>query len=290
MAFMEYRTFQLETMPELTSPVVVIGFRGWGNALDVSAGMAAYLVETLEGLSVGHLLADRCYRYDENRPVVKIESGQMLSIDPPGGRFYAIETGSGENDLLVMIADEPNLNWYGFTGELVDLACRLDALAVISLGSMFDTVLHTDRMVSAVATGNEFQGAFSRHRVIPITYHGPSAIHTIILEACRKRALAGASLWCHCPAYLQGITHHGLMLALARLLTDMASFSLKTEVLEARWSALDIQIQALIDENPKLDGIMDQIRRKKRQGAWQNLGQGGKKQGNVINLQDFLDP
>lgn len=287
---MEYRTFQLETMPELTSPVVVLGFRGWGNALDVSAGMATYLVETLEGLLVGHLVADRCYRYDESRPVVKIESGRMLSIDPPEGRFYTIETRSGENDLLVMIADEPNLNWYRFTGELVDLAHRLNAPAVISLGSMFDNVLHTDRMVSAVATGNDFQGAFSRHRVIPITYHGPSAIHTIILEACRKRALPGASLWCHCPAYLQGITHHGLMCDLARLLADMASFSVSTEVLEGRWSALEIQIQALIAENPKLNGIMDQIRRKKREGAWQNLEQRVKKQGNVINLQDFLDP
>jgi proteasome assembly chaperone (PAC2) family protein len=287
---MEYRTFKLATMPDLTSPVVVLGFRGWGNALDVSAGMAAYLVEALGGLLVGRLVADRCYRYDEIRPVVKIESGRMLSIDPPGGSFYAIETGSGENDLLVMIADEPHLNWYRFTGELMDLAHRLNAPSVISLGSMFDNVLHTDRMVSAVATGNEFQDAFSRHRVIPITYHGPSAIHTIILEACRKRALAGASLWCHCPAYLQGITHHGLMCELARLLTDMASFSLEMEVLESRWSTLENQIRALIAENPKLDGIMDQIRRKKREGAWQNLGDSGKKQGNVINLQDFLDP
>ena len=287
---MAYQTFQFETMPELASPVVVLGFRGWGNALDVSAGMAAYLVETLEGRWVGSLVPDRCYRYDESRPVVKIDSGQMLSIDPPGGAFYAIETRTGENDLLVMIADEPNLNWYRFAGELVDLAHRLSATAVISLGSMFDNVLHTDRMVSAVATGKEFQGAFSRHRVIPISYHGPSAIHTIILEACRKRERAGASLWCHCPAYLQGITHHGLMCELARLLADMASFSLKTDALEARWSALEIQIQALIAENPKLDGIMDQIRRKKREGAWQNMGQRGKKQGNVINLQDFLDP
>ena len=80
------------------------------------------------------------------------------------------------------------------------------------------------------------------------------------------------------------------MCELARLLTDMASFSLEMEVLESRWSTLENQIRALIAENPKLDGIMDQIRRKKREGAWQNLGNSGKKQGNVINLQDFLDP
>ena len=43
---MEYETFQLEMMPTLKAPVFIIGFRGWGNALEVSTGMTAYLVET----------------------------------------------------------------------------------------------------------------------------------------------------------------------------------------------------------------------------------------------------
>ncbi len=189
-----------------------------------------------------------------------------------------------------MIADEPSLNWYRFSRELVDLAHRLGTPGVISLGSMFDNVLHTDRIISAVTSGSNFEDLVSRHRVIPINYHGPSAIHTIILEACRKRAVAGASLWGHCPAYLQGITHHGMMLQLVRLLADMASFSVKTDALEAGWEALEIQIQKLMTDNPKLKEIMDQVRRKKREGAMQDLGQGGNEQGKVINLKDFLDP
>ena len=290
MARMEYQTFRLETLPALTAPVFIIGFRGWGNALEVSAGTAAYLMETLQAVSFGHIEPDACYRYDESRPVVKIETGVMKSIAPPGGSFFAIETHPGENDLVILIADEPSLNWYRFSRELVDLAHRLKTPGVITLGSMFDNVLHTDRIISAVTTGSDFEGMVSRHRVIPINYHGPSAIHTIILEACRKRAVAGASLWGHCPAYLQGITHHGMMLQLVRLLADMASFSVKTDALEAGWEALEIQIQKLMADNPKLQGIMDQVRKKKREGAVQDLGQGGNEQGKVINLKDFLDP
>jgi len=286
---MEYQTFRLMTMPTLAAPVFIIGFRGWGNALEVSAGTAAYLVEALQGVAIGHIDPDACYRYDESRPVVKIESGEMKSITPPGGSFFAIETNPGDNDLVILIADEPSLNWYRFSRELVELANRLGTPAVITLGSMFDNVLHTDRVISAVTTGFDFKGLVSRQRVIPINYHGPSAIHTIILEACRKRAVAGASLWSHCPAYLQGIAHHGMMLQLVRLLTDMASFSLKTEALEARWEALETQIRQLMTDNPKLEEIMDQIRKKKREGAMQNLGQSGNQQGKVINLQDFLD-
>jgi proteasome assembly chaperone (PAC2) family protein len=287
---MEYQTFRLETMPVLTTPVFIIGLRGWGNALEVSAGTADYLVETLNAVSIGHIDPDTCYRYDDSRPVVRIETGEMKSITPPGGNLFAISTQPGENDLVILIADEPSLNWYQFSRELVDLARQLGTPGVITLGSMFDNVLHTDRIISAVTTGSDFQGVVSRHRLIPVNYHGPSAIHTIILEACRKRAVAGANLWGHCPAYLQGVTHHGLMLQLVRMLADMASFSVPTMALEARWEALEIQIQKLITDNPKLEGIIDQIRKKKRQGAMQNLGQPGKEPGKVINLQDFLDP
>jgi proteasome assembly chaperone (PAC2) family protein len=286
---MAYRTFKLEKIPTLAAPVFVIGFRGWGNALDVSSGTATYLAEALQAECIGHIDPDACYRYDESRPVVEIDTGQMKTITPPGGKFFAIATHPGENDIVILVADEPSLNWYRFSWELVDLAHQFGSAGMITLGSMFDNVLHTDRIISAVTTGSYFGGVVSRHRVIPINYHGPSAVHTIILEACRNRALAGASLWGHCPAYLQGITHHGLMLQMVRLIADMAAFSLNTQALEARWEALEIQIQKLMSDNPKLEEVIDQIRKKKRQGAMQNLGQNGNKQGKVINLQDFLD-
>ena len=287
---MDFETIQLETVPTLEAPVFIIGFRGWGNALDVSSGMAGYMVDSLQGHPMGRINPDVCYRYDEIRPEVQIESGRVISLNPPGGSFFAIETNPDERDLVVLTADEPSLNWYRFSQELVDLAQQLSAPAVISLGSMFDNVLHTDRIISAAATGSDFERVLERHGVIPINYYGPSAIHTIILDACKKRGVFGISFWSHCPAYLQGITHHGMMLQLARLLGDIASFSLTTDELEARGEALNIQIQELISDNPKLEGIIDQIRRKKREGAWQNLGEKNNVQGNVINLRDFIDP
>jgi proteasome assembly chaperone (PAC2) family protein len=286
---MTYDTFHLEQMPSLTAPVMIIGLRGWGNALEVSSEMAAYLVDALDGRAIGRIDADRCYRYDDNRPEVQIESGRLTAIKPPGGTFFAVETKAGDTDLMVLIADEPSLNWHRFSQELVDLAHRLEAPAVISLGSMFDHVLHTDCIVSAATTGDAHAAVLDRHGVIAINYHGPSAIHTLILDACRRQGVFGASLWAHCPAYLQGVTHHGLMLTLAQLIGDLASFSLDTDILESRWSALETQIKELIADNPKLAGIVDQIRKKKREGAWQNLGKTGEGQGNVINLRDFID-
>ena len=286
---MEYTTIQLREMPALSSPTMIIGLRGWGNALDVSADMAAYLVDQNNGQSIGRIHSDACYRYDENRPLTKIETGEIKAIHGPGGHLYAVHSNRDDEDLLILVADEPSLNWHRFSNELVDLALNLGARAVFTLGSMFDHVLHTDRIISAATTGIDFSRVFKRYGVVSINYHGPTAIHTLILDGCRKRGIAGASLWCHCPAYLQGITHHGLMIQLGRILGEMIPFSIRTDELQTRWEALEIQIQQLISENPKLEGIIEEIRKKKREGAWEGIKQNGSDQGNVINLEDFRD-
>jgi len=287
---MEFATFQLETLPPLASPTVLVGMRGWGNALEVASAMATFMVDSLEGRSVGRINSDACYRYDEDRPDVRIEDGRLKSIHASGGSFFAVENDPDQGDMLILVADEPSLNWQRFCRELADLARSLDARGMISLGSMFDSVLHTDRIISAFTNGDDYAEIFSRHGVPPINYHGPSAIHTLLLDACTKKGLPAASLWCHCPAYLQGITHHGMLIQLAGVLADMVSVSLDTEKLESLWKALEIQIQDLIAENPKLEGIVDQIRKKKRRGAIQNRGKTEKTQADVIRLKDFFDP
>jgi proteasome assembly chaperone (PAC2) family protein len=287
---MKFATLLLETMPELASPTIVVGLRGWGNALEVASAMATFMVDSLEGRAVGRIDSDACYRYDENRPEVRIEDGRLKSIHASGGSFFAVKSDSDQCDLLILVADEPSLNWQRFCEDLADLALNVDARGLISLGSMFDSVLHTDRMISAFTTGDEYAEIFTRYGVLPINYHGPSAIHTLILDACRKRGLPGASLWCHCPAYLQGITHHGMLIQLAKVLSDMVSVSLDTQKLESLWKALEIQIQELIADNPKLEGIVDQIRKKKRRGAIQNREKAENRQADVIRLKDFFDP
>lgn len=286
---MDYRTFEIEPLTALTAPHVIVGFRGWGNALDVASGAAVYLVETLGGAAAGRLQADACFRYDENRPVVHISGGKLEAITPPGGVFYALPRPAGEGDLLILVADEPQLNWYRFTRELVELSTAIGAASLISLGSMFDSVLHTDHIISGIATGEPMREMLSRHAVTPVDYHGPSAIHTLLLEACRKRGIPGASLWCHCPAYLQGVIHHGMVLALVRLLARILSVDLPTDDLETRWKALSIQIEKLAATNPKIGEIMDKIRREQRTAEASPPQPGHGHTGTVINLGDYLN-
>ena len=65
----------IKELPQLKNPVLIAGFDGWGNALNISNGMVAYLIRRLKARNFADLDPDTFYRYDEQRPVVDIAEG-----------------------------------------------------------------------------------------------------------------------------------------------------------------------------------------------------------------------
>ena len=76
---------QIDKLPDLKNPLLIAGFDGWGNALKISSGMAAYLVRKFKAQRFAEINPDLFFRYDEMRPVVHIEEGVLKSLTPPGG-------------------------------------------------------------------------------------------------------------------------------------------------------------------------------------------------------------
>ncbi len=279
----------IDRLPGLKDPVLIAGFDGWGNALNVSSGMAAYLTRSLRGQEFGRLNSDLFYRFDENRPQVRIEDGLLKSISPPGGQFYAIQTDPGQSDLIILRADEPNLRWFQFVDDLGALCRKTGVKTLITMGSMYDHVLHTDRVVSGAASLDELIDKLVQQHIRLVDYQGPSAIHSIIQSELPKRGVACISLWCHCPVYLQGTTHFGLLAHLAHVLSFLGNFAVDSANLELSWKRLEEQIQHLIDKNPELQNMISELRKAKAKGISSEL-KTASRDDKVINLKDFLDP
>jgi hypothetical protein len=161
---------------------------------------------------------------------------------------------------------------------------------LITLGSMYDNVLHTDLIISGIASSEEILDRLKEKRVIPINYEGPSAIHSTLHAEARKRGLDCLSLWCHCPYYLQGETHFGLLAQLGSLLASLVGFGLDVGQLERSWHELIRQIQSLIEKNPELQGMLTELRKAKVRGSWEAAKEGMKKGEKVIQISDFLIP
>lgn len=277
-----------QSLPELKSPVLIIGFDGWGNALNVSKAMADYLIRKMNGEYFARLNSDLFYNYNESRPLVNISNGSLNSILPPGGSFYSIK--SREKDLVVLRANEPTIGWFHFVNDLLSLCVKLDIDLIITLGSMYDNVLHTDRIVSAIASNETIFSRLSQKNVIPINYQGPSAIHSTIQSEGKKQGFDCVSLWCHCPYYLQGATHFGLLSHMGDLLSYFIGVDIDLEELNTSWKELNSQIQALIEKNPELKDMVAELRKAKVRGSWESMKESTHKDNKVILLKDFQKP
>ena len=280
----------IEYLPELNNPILIAGFEGWGNALDISSGMILYLIRKLAAKAFASINPDVFYRYDETRPRVEIEEGILKNLSPPGGSFYAAKTVTQGKDLVLFNANEPNLRWFQFVDELLSLCDKLGVKTIITLGSMYDNVLHSDRIISGISSSQELFFKLESKNVMPIFYRGPSAIHSIIHSEAQKKGFQSVSLWCHCPYYLQGTTHFGLISSLGALLSFLGEFELDVEDLEASWTAIKEKIQGLVDKSPELREIIKELRKAKVRGSWANMRESSRKDDKVINLKDFLEP
>ncbi|MEJ2730523.1 MAG: PAC2 family protein [Deltaproteobacteria bacterium] len=281
---------QIHELPDLKNPLLIAGFDGWGNALKISSGMAAYLIRAFQAQRFAELDPDVFFRYDEKRPVVLIEEGMFKTLSPPAGTFYAARPAPAGRDLVILKADEPNLRWFGFVEELFNLCSRLHIETIITLGSMYDHVLHTDRILSAVASNADLSSMLKQKGVNSISYQGPSAIHSGIHSEALKRNIACMSLWCHCPYYLQGTTHFGILAHLGKMLAAIAGFELNIEDLEASWQKLKVQIENLIENNAELQAMIDELRKAKVRGSAAEMKGSLKSDEKIINIQDFLQP
>ena len=280
---------QIDKLPDLKNPLLIAGFDGWGNALKISSGMAAYLVRKFEARRFAEINPDLFFRYDEMRPVVHIEKGVLKNLTPPGGTFYAAQTAADGRDLVILKADEPQLRWSGFVEELFDLSRRLNVHSIITIGSMYDHVLHTDRFVSAIASDAAMTSLLRQKGINSVSYEGPSAIHSVIHAEGLKRNYACISLWCHCPVYLQGTTHFGILAHLGKLLASLGGFEINTEDLEVSWEKSKTQIENLIDNNAELQAVVNELRKAKTRGS-DTAMKGAVKDEKIINIQDFLQP
>jgi proteasome assembly chaperone (PAC2) family protein len=280
----------IKELPQLKNPLLIAGFEGWGNALNVSHGMVEYLIRHFRAQSFADLDPDKFYRYDENRPRVNIEDGLLKSYRSPGGAFYSAVTDQNQRDIVILSADEPSLCWSLFVEQLLSLCRKLNVDTVMTLGSMYDNVLHTDRTVSGLASTREMLAQLQRYDIDSISYQGPSAIHSIIQSEGTHQGFNCLSLWCHCPYYLQGTTHFGILSHLGELMAQLGNFDLDTEHLDKNWRDLREQINKLIEGNHELQNLIASLRKEKTKGSTARLDGKIAADEKIINLQDFLDP
>jgi proteasome assembly chaperone (PAC2) family protein len=276
----------VEQTPGVSRPVVILGFEGWANGGNVAVGMIDYLIKKLGATRFAKIDPNSFYRFDDARPIVMVEGGQLKEVLPPEAAFYSAQDKQTGVDLILFKASEPHLRWFSFVEVILSLCRQLEVKLIISLGGLQDSVLHTDAVISGFASSEQLLERLKQMRVNLAEYRGPGAIHSLIFQEAKGMGIEGISLWGHCPFYLQG-THLRLLSRMATVLADLGGFQVDTGELEKGWTQLARSIQRFIDGNPELQKAIKQIMKSKTPSE---LPRPERKDGKVIYLDDFFKP
>jgi proteasome assembly chaperone (PAC2) family protein len=278
----------IKKIPEVSHPVLIVGFEGWANGGNVAVGMIDYLIKKFRATRFAEIDPDNFYRFDDVRPTVKVKDGLLNAVIPVETGFFAASKEEAGIDLILFKAHEPHCRWFSFSEAVMSLCQELGVKLIISLGGLQDSVVHTDAVISGFASSPELLERLKENEVIPAEYEGPGAIHSLIFQQGEGRGIEGISLWGHCPFYLQG-THLRLLCQMATILADLAGFEVDTSELEKGWTQLARSIQRFIDGNPELQNAIKEIMKSKTKpaGELRSIEQPDDK---VIYLDDFFKP
>jgi proteasome assembly chaperone (PAC2) family protein len=278
----------IKKMPEVSHPVLIIGFEGWANGGNVAVGMIDYLIKKFRATRFAEIDPDNFYRFDDVRPTVRVKDGLLNAVIPVETGFFAASKEEAGIDLVLFKAHEPHCRWFAFCEAVLSLCQELGVELIISLGGLQDSVVHTDAVISGFASSLDLLERLKENQVIPAEYEGPGAIHSLIFQQAEGMGIEGVSLWGHCPFYIQG-THLRLLCRMATVLEDLAGFEVDISELEKGWTQLARSIQRFIDGNPELKNAIKEIMKSKTKPAGELRAVEGTDD-KVIYLDDFFKP
>ena len=142
------------------------------------------------------------YDFTRYRPIVHLRDGTRELSVPNTVVSFARQTDG--TDLVIVKMLEPHMCGEVYVEEVISLLQALGVRRYVWLGSMYDMVPHTRRLlVSGGAIGAAAEKDVLRLKILPTDYTGPSSITFQIVQKVPARGID--AMWCvvHLPQYVQ---------------------------------------------------------------------------------------
>jgi predicted ATP-grasp superfamily ATP-dependent carboligase len=268
-------------MPQLRSPILIVGFGGWSNAGNTALKSVEHIIRKKRATLLADIDPDIFFQFTQNRPLIAIREGRLRDFQLRKTTFYFWPNKEGTNDLILAKGQEPDERWPTFVRILFELCEQWNVSHMVSLGGMYDDVLHTESMISGVYNVEKWRDIFAKNDIGLIDYEGPSGIHSLIMQKAEKDNFPFIGLWGHSPLYLRG-TNFRVVIRMANLLASFFEFSIDTMELESALGQFEHQIEEILESNAELQEHVARIK-KIRSGELR------KKDGpKVVHIEDFF--
>ena len=216
---------EIQEIPALRDPVMVLAFTGWSDAGEAATGVISHLLNHFKNPTlIGEINSEDFYDFQVNRPLIYIDEALVRSITWPGVQIFGVANPTGDRDFIFVRGVEPSMRWRTFATEILDLADDLEVNLIVTLGSMLADTPHS-RSTPVTGTAAHPEMA-ARLRVETSRYEGPTGILGVIVDGCISRGIDASSLWAAVPHYAGASPSPKATLALINSLEDFLTVSL----------------------------------------------------------------
>ncbi len=246
---------QIDAVPDLREPVLVLALSGWLDAGLAGAGALAVLTEQLEaGRRFAHVdLADHM-DLQQHRPMVHLRDGATREIVWPSIELSAGRLG---RDVVLLSGPEPSLHWRRLTSEIAELAQRLGIVRAVTLGGIPAVASHR-RPVSVLATATD-EALADEVGAWRVDYSGPVGCQTVLQLALAGAGVPGVGLWAQVPHYVSATPSPPAMRAVLERLSQVGGITVETAALAERQQAYVDGVDEGLVERPDVAQILGEI-------------------------------
>ena len=240
---------------------MVVAFAGWPDAAEAATRAIRYMVRKLPTNKLAEINPEEYYDFTINRPHIRLNKSKNRIIKWPTNEFYSyIPKDDPNNGILMYVGTEPNLKWSTFSETILEVADRVGVEVVVTLGALLDAVPHTRKVrVTGKSNDTEIIEKAAWLKITNTEYQGPTGIHSPFAEGCTNRNLSHASIWSHCPHYVQTSPNPIASYALLEKLKDIITIDLDMNELFLAGEAFQEEISKAIDKQPDVKSYVSKL-------------------------------
>lgn len=255
----------LRALPDLREPVIIAAFAGWNDASQAATFALTTLITQWKPQSFADIDPETFFDFTETRPLISLGPKGDRSLQWPSNVFFAHQVEEGERDVVLLVGTEPQLRWRAFCRAIVDVAERVDASCLVTLGGLLGDVPHTtEPRLTGFASAPRLLPQLQKLGVRMSSYEGPTGIVGALHDAWGDTGLPAISLWGNVPHYISASPNPIVALALLKRVSQLIGLTVSLSALELHATAFRKQIDEALEENPE---AMEYVRQLEQQMA-----------------------
>ncbi len=283
---------QIQELPTLTDPVLIVAFAGWNDAGNAATNAAEFLVKGLHARRFAGIDPEEFYNFTEVRPHVRLREGLTREIKWPANDFFYSTISALPRNIVIGVGIEPQLKWKTYSAAILDLAKQCGVKMIITLGALLADVAYS-RPIRVIGFSSDPDVA-AQIQVAPSRYEGPTGIVGVFGDACRQAGLTSVGFWANVPHYISAAPNPKAALALVERLESFLQFSIETAELSTESFDFDAKVAQAIAENPNMAAYVQQLEERDQEGGGIELetaapkGNGGNGHANGHDMENAL--